>query len=87
MMIIAIKRLYILKKKSLLWYVEAHFWQSSIREKTQQQGQTKVSKQEKTIEPKWQEWMAHGAHKVGPEEANGPKWTREERGSKLMGNM
>ena len=31
--------------------------------------------------------MAHGAHKVGPEEANGPKWTREERGSKLMGNM
>ena len=40
--------------------VEAHFLQNPVREKAQQHGQTKVSKQEKAIEPKWQEWMAHG---------------------------
>ena len=33
--------------------VEAHFRQSPIREKAQQHRQTKVSKQEKAIEPKW----------------------------------
>ena len=35
-------------------YVEAHFG------KPKKHGQTKVSKQEKAIEPKWQERMAHG---------------------------
>ena len=33
--------------------VEAYFLQSPVREKAQQHGQTKVSKQEKAIEPKW----------------------------------
>ena len=27
------------------------------------------------------------AHKMGPEEANGPKWAWKERGSKPMGSM
>ena len=35
--------------------VESHFRQSPVKEKAQQHGQTKVSKQEKAIEPKWQE--------------------------------
>ena len=42
----------------LIWImmcVEAHFLQSLVREKAQQHEQTKVSKQEKAIEPKWQE--------------------------------
>ena len=27
------------------------------------------------------------AHKVGPEEANGPKWAQKEKGRKPMGSM